>query len=130
MSTQTRDLLELLRFELKFVEDGGYGRSPRASWRAPYIFEDSPICLNFNSWERKPCSECLLHQLVPSEVRERPVPCRYIPLNAQGETVDSLYRSGTQQETEAALANWLRREIQRLESERTPEGEIERHGSN
>jgi hypothetical protein len=122
MSHENRDILEILRFELKFLEDGGYGRSPRAAWRAPYIFEDSPSCLNFNdSARRHPCSECLLTQLVPPELREHDVPCRFIPLNDKGQTVDSLYRSGTQIEMEEALCGWLRREISRIETKQTQE---------
>ena len=118
MSHKNRDILEVLRFELKFLEDGGYGRSPHAPWRAPYIFEDSPSCLNFNDSARPhPCSECLLKQLVPPELREQDVPCRFIPLNDQGQTVDSLYRHGTQIEMEEALRDWLRREIVRLDTE-------------
>ena len=31
-------VLEILRFELKFLEDGGYGRSPRTAWRPTNIF--------------------------------------------------------------------------------------------
>jgi hypothetical protein len=45
-------MLELLKFELKFVEDGGYGRSPRTPWRPPYIFEDSPSCPNLGDSAR------------------------------------------------------------------------------
>jgi hypothetical protein len=117
MTHNNRDLLELLPFELKFVEDGGYGRSPRVPWRAPYIFEDSPSCLNFSDPARPhPCSECLT-QLVSPELREQEVPCRFIPLNDQGQTVDSLYRTGTQKEMEEALCDWLRRKISRLEAE-------------
>ena len=115
-----RDLLEALRFELKFVEDGGYGRSPHAPRRAPYIFEDSPTCLNFSDPARPhPCSECLLTQLVPPEQRAEEVPCRFIPLNDKGQTVDSLYRAGTQKELEEALLDWLHRKISRLEKEQT-----------
>jgi hypothetical protein len=118
MRNNNRDLLELLRAELKFVEDGGYGLSPHTPWRAPYIFEDSPSCLNFNDPVRPhPCSECLLMQLVPPALREQDAPCRFIPLNNQGETVDSLYRTGTQKELEEALSGWLHREIRRLEGE-------------
>jgi len=120
MSHKNRDILEVLRFELKFLEDGGYGRSLHAPWRAPYIFEDSPSCLNFNDSARThPCSECLLTQLVPPELRERDVPCRFIPLNDKGQTVDSLYRTGTQIEMDDALRDWLRGEISRIEAEQT-----------
>jgi len=120
MSHKNRDILELLRFELKFLEDGGYGRSPHAPWRAPYVFEDSPSCLNFSDPGRPhPCGECLLTQLVPAGLRGQDVPCRFIPLNDQGQTVDSLYRSGTQIEMEEALRDWLHREISRIEAEQT-----------
>jgi hypothetical protein len=116
---QEKDILEILRFELKFLEEGGYKRSP-SSWRAPYVFEDSPSCLNYKDRERShPCSECLLIQLVPPELRGRDVPCRFIPLNDKGQTVDSLYRSGTQLEMEEALHSWLCREIGRIETERS-----------
>ena len=33
MAKDERDLLDLLKFELKFLEDGGYGRSPHTPWR-------------------------------------------------------------------------------------------------
>jgi hypothetical protein len=117
MSHNNGDLLETLRLELKFMEDGGYGRSPHAPWRAPYIFEDSPTCLNFGDPDRPhPCSECLLTELVPPELREHEVPCRFIPLNDKGQTVDSLYRTGTEIEIAEVLCDWLRREISRLEA--------------
>ncbi len=32
MAQDEREILELLKFELKFLEDGGYGRSPRTPW--------------------------------------------------------------------------------------------------
>ncbi len=43
MAYDEHEMLELLQFELKFVEDGGYGRSARTPWRSPYILEDSPV---------------------------------------------------------------------------------------
>jgi len=76
MQKDERDLLEVLKFELKFLEDGGYGRSPRASWRPQLIFEDSPTCMNFNSAEDPgPCRDCVLIQLVPPELRSEEIPC-------------------------------------------------------
>jgi len=117
MQKDERDLLEVLKFELKFLEDGGYGRSPGARWRPQLIFEDSPTCMNFNSQEQGPCSECVLMQLVPPEFRSAEIPCRHIPLDKSGETLDSLYRYGEQSEIEAVFGNWLRATIQRVEEE-------------
>jgi hypothetical protein len=120
MSQKSRDLLEILRFELRFLEEGGYIRSPHALWRAPYIFEDSPTCLNFRDPNRPhPCGECVLSQLVPPEFRKHDLPCRFIPLDDKGDTVDSLYRTGTQKEIADVLRDWLGREIRRIEAERT-----------
>ncbi len=55
-------------------------------------------------------------QLVPPEKRGLKVPCRYIRLNERGDTIESLYRSGTQDELESALRAWLTREIKNLEN--------------
>ena len=119
MPRDDRDILKVLKFELEFLEKGGYGRSPRTPWRPQLIFEDSPTCMNYDSREHpRPCSECLLMRFVPAERRSEAVPCRHIPLTESRETVDSFYRSGTQQELEEALGNWLRSTIQRLEEER------------
>ena len=118
MQKDERDLLAVLKFELKFLEDGGYGRSPSARWRTQLIFEDSPTCMNFNSQEQGPCSDCLLMQLVPPRFRSAEIPCRHIPFDKSGETLDGLYRYGDQVEIEEVFGNWLRATIQRLEEER------------
>ncbi len=120
MPKDSRDLVEVLKFELNFLEKGGYGQSPRAPWRAPLIFEDSPTCMNYDTpEERQPCSECVLTQMAPEDCRKAKIPCRHIPLNQLGETVDSCYRFGTQRELEEAVANWLRETIHGLEEERS-----------
>ena len=126
-----RGLLEVLKFELKFLEDGGYGRSPRTPWRPQYIFEDSLTCMNYDSKENpSPCSECVLIHLVPPELRSAKIPCRHIPLNTSGETLDSLYRYNNQCETEEKVAGWLRATIQHLEEERqTVQQEGNKHRS-
>jgi len=119
MAGDNRDLLETLKFELKFLEDGGYGRSPHTPWRATSVFQDSPTCLNFDDPARPyPCDECLLMQFVPTERKAENVPCWFIPLSDKGVTVDYYSRCGTQAELEDALALWLRRTIDRIESER------------
>jgi|ERR1700756_2853126 hypothetical protein len=119
MAQDGRDILDVLRFELSFLLDGGYGRSPRSAWRAPAIFEDSPICPNFcDAAHPYPCDSCLLAQFVPAEQRSEAVPCRFIALNREGQTVEDLYRTASQVELEEALANWLRAQIARIERER------------
>jgi hypothetical protein len=119
MPKDGRNLLDVLRFELNYLEQGGYTRSLRAPWRALFIFEDSPACPNFESQEhRVPCSECALVQLVPLEARKQKIPCRQIRLTPEGETLESIYSTGTQQEIEAAVGAWLRATIRSLETER------------
>ena len=118
MAQEEHELLDLLKFELKFLEDGGYGRSPHTPWRRQLAFEDSLTCPNVGDSARPhPCSECLLMRFVPSELRDQDSPCRLIPLTDKGETIDYFYRCGTQMELEDALAAWLRKQI----------GEIEQH---
>jgi len=119
MANDKRDVLEVLKFELNFLEQGGYGRSVRTPWKPTSIFQDSLSCINFNDPERPhPCTECLLHDFVPPEHREESVPCHFIPLNPEGETVDTLERQAHQLEMEEALRNWLRATIARIEKER------------
>ena len=118
MAQDNREILEALRFELSFLEDGGYGRSPRTPWRPPSIFEDSPICLNFSDAARPhPCGKCLLMNFVPAGRRTEDLPCRFIPITPEGRTVDDFYRTETQVEMEEALARWLRAQIQKIERE-------------
>ena len=115
MRKDQQDLLDVLKAELEFVEKGGYRHPERAAWRPRFVFQDSPSCLNFDSTRpARRCGECALIQAVPVECSERRFPCRHIPLNEQGDTLDSLYRSGTQEEIESALAEWLKSQIARL----------------
>src|SRR6202165_1973168 len=130
MQKDERDLLEVLKFELQFLEDGGYGRSPRTPWRPQYIFEDSLTCMNYDSKENPgPCSDCVLMQLVPPERRSEKIPCRHIPFNVSGsgETLDSLYRCSDQNEIEETVGGWLRATIQHLEEERAAGPAAPRH---
>jgi hypothetical protein len=119
MAQDNRDILDILRFELSFLQDGGYGRSPRAPWRAPAIFEDSPICPNFcDPLHPNKCEQCLLAQFVPAASMTEEIPCRFIPLTAEGQTVEDLYRMGSQDEMEKALEAWLRAKIENIERDR------------
>jgi hypothetical protein len=119
MANDDRDLLTVLKAELEFLEKGGYRHSPSAPWRPQFIFEDSSTCMNHGRSENPlPCNKCILLNLVPVDCRNEKIPCRHIPLNAQGFTIDTYYRLGTHEEVEVALAAWLRKTIERLEQER------------
>jgi hypothetical protein len=119
MQKDERDLLEVLKFELNFLGKGGYGRSTREPWRPMSIFEDSPTCMNYDCKnDPAPCIDCVLMQLVPPELRAGNKPCRQIPLNTAGETLDSLYRWGDGHDIEETLRNWLVTTIGQLEARR------------
>ena len=112
-------MLTVLRSELEFLEKGGYHTTARADWRPRFIFQDSPTCLNVDPTQpSKPCTDCILTQLIPEDRRDNKIPCRYIPLSENGETIDSFYRAGTREELEAAVERWLKSTIARLEREK------------
>jgi hypothetical protein len=119
MSTDNRDVLEVLKAELNFIEKGGYGKPAGEPWVPTSIFQGSPSCLNLGDPARThPCSECLLSDLVPPEDLSQPVPCHYIPLTENGETVASIEARENQQELEEKVETWLRGAIARIEQER------------
>ena len=60
-----------------------------------------------------------------NESQNENFPCRFIPLNEKGETIDCFYRCGTQLEMEEALAGWLHSQITRIEQRlATPAGPL------
>jgi hypothetical protein len=119
MTQDERDILELLRAELDFVEKGGYGRSVQTPWKPTSIFQDSLTCINYGyPYRAHPCAECLLDELVPPKRRSEVIPCHHIPLNAEGETVETLELKDNQQLTEETVKRWLRAKIAEVEAER------------
>ncbi len=119
MEKDERDLLDVLKFELNFVEKGGYSPSPREPRKMNFIFEDSPTCMNYDSKDNPgPCGECVLMGLVPPGQRSQTIPCRHIPLDAAGQTLDSLYRQAEPAEIGEIYEKWLRATIAKLSEER------------
>ncbi len=131
MSTDDRDVLEVLKAELNFIEKGGYGKPAGEPWVSTSVFQDSPSCLNLGDPARShPCSECLLIDFVPPENRGEVVPCHQIPLTDKGATVESIEWGADQQELEEGVKNWLRDTINRIEHERTaPQPRVELRGA-
>ena len=119
MANDDRDVLTVLKAELRFLENGGYRRCPGAPWRPQFIFEDSCTCINHERREPLlPCRECILMHFVPPDCRDEQIPCRHIPLNKEGFTLDTYYRLGTYEEVETAVEAWLSKTIKQLEQER------------
>ena len=120
MARDERDMLELLKQELSFIEEGGYGRSVRAPWLPKSIFQDSLSCLNYGyPYRAHPCSECCLLDFVGPEDRSQPVPCHFIPLNEAGNTIEELEMKGDETKTQVAVKSWLKGKINQLEAKKS-----------
>ena len=119
LARDDRDLLDILRFELDFIEYGGHGRSVGTPWKETSIFQDSLSCINFGDPERsRPCDECLLIDFVPESKRSRDLPCHHIPITKHGETVEILEQSQLKGDVEDAVKDWLRKTIKEIEAKR------------
>ncbi len=118
MAVNLAGIIEQLKLERDIVKDGGYGRSVRTPWRPTVLFRDSVTCLNFGeSVKKHACNECLLWEWVPGEHRDDDIPCHHIPLNKQGDTIESFEARGDRDEAEHALLGWLESTIKRLEAQ-------------
>jgi hypothetical protein len=119
MAKDDRDILELLKEELAFIEQGGYGRSVRTPWLPKSIFQDSLTCINYADPNHSiPCNECPLTELISVEHRSANIPCHLIPLNEAGETIEDLEAQDNQQKLEATLKQWMRNKIKEIEEAR------------
>jgi hypothetical protein len=120
MTTDERDVLELLKEELDFIEKGGYGRSVRTPWQSKSTFQDSLSCINYGRPNRAhPCNECHLLDFVNPEHQAEDVPCHFIPLNSEGETIEDLELEDNQVKLEREVSEWLRTKIKEIEEKRT-----------
>src|SRR5204863_4232887 len=91
MPKDDRDILEILKHELDFIESGGYGRSVRTPWQPKSIFQDSLTCINYGyPYRAHPCGECHLLDFVPPEGHSADIPCHHIPLDELGLTIEEL----------------------------------------
>jgi hypothetical protein len=122
MITDTKhdsDILELLKSELAFIEQGGYGRSVRTPWLPKSVFQDSLTCINYSDPNRtEPCSACELTKFVAADHQAESVPCHFIALNDAGETIADLEAQDNQAKLEATLKQWMRNMIEEIEAAR------------
>ena len=119
MSHDDRDILELLKDELGFIEKGGYGRSVRTPWKPKSPFQDSLTCLNYGyPYRAHPCNECHLLDFVDREHQGAEVPCHFIRLNEAGETIEDLESEDNEAKLERKVGDWLRARIKEIEEQR------------
>ena len=119
MAKDDRDILELLKDELSFIEQGGYGRSVRTPWKPTSTFQDSLTCINYGyPYRAHPCNECHLIDFVDSEHKCTDIPCHYIPLNEAGETIEELEATDNNAKLERKVKDWLRARMHQIEEER------------
>lgn len=115
MSVNVSDTLQILRFELNYLELGGMERD-RALDAIKSPFQENSACLNFDDPLRAhACSECALFQFVPEDKQDEELPCHHIPLNDSGETVAELLVKDRGRMV-IVLEEWLRTTITRLEA--------------
>lgn len=118
MAMNQQELLDALKFELRFLEHGGYERSVREPRKELAVFQDSPSCLNYAAVARThPCSECFLMNFVPLNRRGASVPCHHIPLNDRGDTIEGLQGYGRDSQVQEALRGWLQTTIAKMETD-------------
>ena len=126
MAKDDRDILEVLKEELDFIEKGGYGRSVRTPWKPKSVFQDSLSCLNYGyPYRAHPCNECHLLDFVSPEHQGEEVPCHHIPLNAAGETIEDLENEDNEAKLERKVRDWLRARIKEIEERRATQASPE-----
>jgi len=119
MSNDDRDILELLKDELSFIEKGGYGRSVHTPWKTQSTFQDSLTCINYGyPYRAHACNECHLLDFVNPEHQGTEIPCHYIPLNEAGETIEVLEARDNEATLQSKVRDWLRTKISEIEEER------------
>jgi hypothetical protein len=119
MATDDRDILDVLRDELAYIEKGGYGRSVRTPWQPKSAFQDSLTCINYGyPYRTHPCTECHLIDFVDPEDRATEIPCHHIKLTEDGETIEDLELQDNEEKLARGVAQWLRTKIKELEDER------------
>jgi len=124
MVKDDRDILELLKEELAFIEQGGYGRSVRTPWLPKSVFQDSLACINYADPDHThPCNECLLTDFAATDHRSESVPCHFIALNEEGETIADLEAQDNQAKLEATVKRWMRAKIKEIEEQRARNGD-------
>jgi hypothetical protein len=117
MRSNNDEMSEKLRFEIEMIEKGRYYPSVRAPRLQPEVFRDTITCPNAGLTEKQyPCSSCFLSQFVPQELQNLPgESCHRIPLNENGDTIESLKAADDPYKLQETVLGWLKNTVARLE---------------
>ncbi len=109
MSTWDKQkVLGLIRLEIDNIRRRGFGA----------YFRDSVLCINSHKLVKSDtCEGCALLMYVPEEHKDNEVPCFHIRLDAGGDTVATLSKTGDRKELEERIVSWLERTADNLERE-------------
>lgn len=117
MAQDLNEVLQILRFELNYLEQGGFDLD-RSLLGTESPFLGTIACINFGDPLRThTCRECMLHQFVPADKQSEDLPCHFIPLNSSGETIAGLLQSNNTNRLVTLLEEWLRTNIANLEAQ-------------
>jgi hypothetical protein len=116
MTQDLRETLQVLRFELNYIEQGGFNRD-RALLGTESPFKGTFACINFGDpLQAHACRECTLYPFVPENKRNEEFPCHHIRLNDSGETIAHLIEGNNPDRMANVLEQWLRATIAKLEA--------------
>lgn len=107
-SWNKRLIVNLLRQEIAALHQQGL-RS---------FFRSGEICLAAHTQRKTTtCIGCALLDFVPAQAQSFPTPCHEIPLNEQGDTIDSLSQTADRATLKAEVLVWMERSLAQLEHE-------------
>jgi hypothetical protein len=116
MAHDISEILQVLRYELNYLEQGGFARD-RALLGTESPFRGTFACLNFrDALEAHACRECLLYQFVPDDKRNQELPCHHILLDDRGATIQQCLDSNDPERMANLLKHWLQTTITQLEA--------------
>lgn len=116
MAIHKREIIETLRYELNFLEQGGYDHNVTGEG-LPSPFRTGYTCPNFGDpLRRHACHECSLYEFIPESARTDQVPCHGIELEP-GTTIGKVLATGDRKRLVELLEHWLRQMIEKLEKE-------------
>jgi hypothetical protein len=119
MTFDKKETIDRLKFEIEMIEDARYYPAVGDPTHNRELFRDSINCPNVGLTSKQhACSSCFLSQFLPPELRNSQGDiCHEIPLDVNGDTIESLKAKDDPYKLQATVLLWLRRTVTQLEAE-------------